>query len=120
MEANQKYYITEFEETPHRTTKHKKFVAKVMVLCAVACPCSDPTTGQFFDGKIRIYAFVVEHIAQRNFVNPPAGTVELKNLNVTHQVYCDFLIKKVLPDIRQKWPHWFFDHPRRHERPIYL
>ncbi len=120
MDDNQKYYITEFEEKPHRTTKHKRFVAKVMVLCAVARPRFDPDTGRFWDGKIGVYAFVVEHIAQRNSVNRPAGTVELRNHNVTRDVYRKTLIEKVLPDIRRKWPRSFFEHQHQRSRVIYL
>jgi len=42
--------------------------------------------------------------AQRTSRDRPAGTVGPKNIKVTKAVCREFLIEKVLPAIRQKWP----------------
>jgi hypothetical protein len=66
----------EEEENTYRSTKSKNFIKKVMFLAAVARPWEQ------FSGKIGIWAFVEDKIAQRDSVNRPAGTVELASVNV--------------------------------------
>jgi hypothetical protein len=46
-----------------------------------------------------------EH-AQRRSVNRPVGTLVVKQItSITRDVIRDFMINKVLPAIREKWPH---------------
>ena len=62
------YYMTEVDQTcillpgeqrPYRTCRSKKFMEKIMFLCAVARPRFDPVTNEcIFDGKIGIWPFV--------------------------------------------------------------
>jgi hypothetical protein len=45
-----------------------------------------------------------EH-AQRRSINHPAGTLAVKPItSITRDVIRDFMINKVLPAIREKWP----------------
>ena len=53
-----KLYLLPGEEPPHRATKSKRFIGKVMFLSAVARPRWDDTNNCMFDGKIDTWAFV--------------------------------------------------------------
>ncbi|MEN9567564.1 MAG: hypothetical protein RLZZ69_2760 [Cyanobacteriota bacterium] len=108
------YYLCPDEPEPLRTCKSKRFIEKVMFLAAVARPRFDHSRKKFFDGKVGIWPFVIQEPAQRNSKNREAGTLVTKPINVTKEVYCDFLINKVLPAIRQKWPR------RNAGAPIYI
>lgn len=108
------YYMCPDEPEPLRTCKSKRFIEKVMFLAAVARPRFDHSRNKFFDGKVGMWPFVVREPAQRRSKNRDAGTLVTKPINVTKEVYSDFLINKVLPAIREKWP-------RRHAgAPIYI
>jgi hypothetical protein len=86
------------DDKHYRSVKSKNFIQKVMFLAAVARPWGD------FDGKIGIWAFVSEYVAERNSVNRPAGTVELKNVTVNKEVYKAMVLDDLVPAIREKWP----------------
>ncbi|KAG3079676.1 hypothetical protein PI124_g12758 [Phytophthora idaei] len=45
------------EPAPVHRLKSKRHIPKVMVLAAVARPRYDPTTGEFFDGKLGVWDF---------------------------------------------------------------
>ena len=82
-EANQRILLMPDEEPPHRTTKSKKFIAKLMFLCAVARPRFHPETGECtFDGKIGIWPLIERVAARRNSANRPRGTIEIKAIKV--------------------------------------
>ena len=98
------YYLGPGEAPPTRATKSKRFIEKVMFLCAVARPRHDTTTNSSFDGKLGIWPFVEMVPAQRSSRNRPAGTLEMKNIVVTKEVYNRFICEKVIPAIQQKWP----------------
>ena len=108
------YYLCPDEPEPLRTCKSKRFIEKVMFLAAVARPRFDHSRNKFFDGKVGIWPFVVREPAQRKSKNREAGTLVTKPINVTKEIYCDFLINKVLPAIREKWPR------RNAGMPIYV
>jgi hypothetical protein len=57
-----------------------------------------------FDGKIGMWPFVKDVAAQRGSINRPAGTIERKCVVVTKEVYRDYMINKVIPAIKEKWP----------------
>ena len=42
--------------------------------------------------------------AQHLSRNRPAGTMEWKPFSVMKQVYCQFMVEKVIPAIKEKWP----------------
>lgn len=99
------YYLLPDEEEPLRTCKSKNFIAKVMFLVAVARPRFDAEGNEVFSGKIGVFPFVTQEPAKRNSVNRAAGTLETKPItSVTKEVSRTFLIEKVLPAIREKWP----------------
>lgn len=104
MKDSQRFYLTPDEDVPHRTAKSKSFVEKVMFLCAIARPRYNPKTRLYFDGKIGIWPFISLQAAKRNSKNRPAGTMEMKPLTVTREVYTSYLVEKVFPAIRSKFP----------------
>ncbi|KAI5400539.1 uncharacterized protein LOC127096114 [Lathyrus oleraceus] len=98
-------YLHVDEEEPHRTCKSKKFISKVMFLCAVTRPRFDNEENETYSGKIGIFPFVYEQPARRSSVNRVAGTIETKPIaSVTREVNKAYLINKVLPAIENMWP----------------
>nr|XP_017221385.1 PREDICTED: uncharacterized protein LOC108198123 [Daucus carota subsp. sativus] len=98
------YYL--FTDEEYRTCKSKNFVIKVMFLAAVARPRFDIHGKEIFSGKIRIYPFVTREPARRSSVNRAAGTLETKAMtSVGRDIIRSYMIDKVLPDIRAKWPY---------------
>ncbi|XP_057770715.1 uncharacterized protein LOC130990503 [Salvia miltiorrhiza] len=82
----QRFYLTPEEIEPHRTCKNKKFITKVMFMCAVCRP-------------------VFGANAKRNSKNRAAGTMEWKPIqSITKQVVKDCLIYQIIPAIKAKWP----------------
>lgn len=59
--VNARYYLAKGEKVPHRTTRHKGHIQKVMFLAAVARPHyyypANSNEEQFFDGKIACHIF---------------------------------------------------------------
>lgn len=110
VEVGKSYILLPDEEPPHRSVKSKRFITKVMFLAAVARPRWDHTRGTWFDGKLGIWPFVQWVEAARNSRNRPAGTLELKSCNVDREVYREFLVQKVFPSIRDKFPTEWKEH----------
>ncbi|GJS65415.1 hypothetical protein Tco_0679979 [Tanacetum coccineum] len=111
---SKRYYLVPGENEPLRTCKSKKFMTKVMFLAAVARPRFDASCNEVFSGKIGIYPLTTLEPAKRSSKNRVAGTLETKPiLSVTKEITRSWLIQKVLPDIRAKWP-------RGHTGPIYI
>ncbi|OMO77902.1 hypothetical protein COLO4_24961 [Corchorus olitorius] len=109
------YYLLPDEEEPHRTCKSKNFIPKVMFLAAVARPRFDTAGNVLFSGKIGVFPLVTKEPAKRSSVNRHAGTLETKPITtVNKDVMKTFLINKVIPTIREKWPR---DNMRS---PIYI
>ena len=103
-QTNKNVYLCLNEDPPHRTIKSKRFIPKVMFLAAVARPRHNFHTKAFFDGKVGFWPFAEWVPAKRNSRNRPAGTLELKPVTVTKEVYQSFLFDKLFPAIRDKWP----------------
>lgn len=103
-QVNKKLYLLPEEESPVRTCHHKGYIIKVMFLAAVARPRHDEERGEMFDGKLGIWPFVEWIPAQRNSVNRPHGTLEMKPVTVTRDVYRQMLVQHVIPAIKTKWP----------------
>lgn len=113
-EVKKNYYLADGEEEPHRTSKSKRFIQKIMFLCAVARPRWDTTRNSQFHGKLGIWPFVHMVRAQRSSRNRPAGSMEMKPLpSIDRQVYKDFICNKVIPAINNKWPLCHRDNPIR-------
>jgi len=102
---NQKYYLANDEERPQRTVKSKNFIEKVMFLAVVTRPRFDENGQCIFDGKLGISPFVKVEPAKRWSPNRDAGVLVTKAMtSVTKEVSRDFLVNKVLPAIKEKWP----------------
>ncbi|XP_057811740.1 uncharacterized protein LOC131025976 [Salvia miltiorrhiza] len=103
--SNQRFYLTPAETEPHRTCKSKKFITKVMFMCAVCRPIFGPDGECLFDGKIGIFPFTELVPAKRKSKNREAGTMEWKPIqSITKEVVKDCLINKIIPAIKAKWP----------------
>jgi len=70
---NQKYYLANDEERPHREVKSKNFIEKVMFLAVVARPRFDQNGNCIFDGKLGVLPFVYVEPAKRKSENRPRG-----------------------------------------------
>ncbi|XP_057779878.1 uncharacterized protein LOC130998475 [Salvia miltiorrhiza] len=105
--VNHKFYLTPAEIDPHRTCKSKKFIKKIMFLCAVCRPLFDEDGSVLFDGKIEIFPFTEMVPAKRESKNREAGTLEEKPIqSITKQVMKDMYIYKLIPAIMAKWPQF--------------
>ncbi|KAF0775339.1 hypothetical protein AaE_000961 [Aphanomyces astaci] len=93
-----KVYLVEGEEVEHRVAKSKRFVTKMMFLCAVARPRED------FFGKVSIWPFVVQAPAARSSRNRPDGSMVTTLINVDTRTYHDYDINKVVPVIKATFP----------------
>ncbi|XP_054816973.1 uncharacterized protein LOC129316582 [Prosopis cineraria] len=93
------------EEPPHRTCKNKNYVGKVMFLVTVARPRFDAQGNEIFSGKIGLFPFVRKKAVRRRSVNRNRRIMETKPItSITKEVMKSFLIDKVLPKIKAKWP----------------
>ncbi|KAM0912226.1 hypothetical protein ACQ4PT_012925 [Festuca glaucescens] len=102
--GSQNYYLDNDEEEPYRSCQSKHYIDKVMFLCVTTRPRFDADGNCTFDGKIGMFPFVTEKPAERRSGNRARGTMETKPLNVTRLVSREYLIQKVLPAIKEKWP----------------
>ncbi|KAG2863875.1 hypothetical protein PC116_g16717 [Phytophthora cactorum] len=76
-----------------------------MFLAAVARPRYDPYKKTKFNGKIGIWPFTEESVAQRSRANRPKGSLVTKNIeSIDSHVYKDYIINKVIPAIKKVWP----------------
>ncbi|XP_042028358.1 uncharacterized protein LOC121775342 [Salvia splendens] len=100
-----RYYLLPGEEEPPRSCRSKRFITKVMFLCAVSSQHFGPNGVTLFDGKIGIFPFTEMVPAQRSSRNRPRGTSETKPIPaVTQAVIREWLINKIIPAIHSKWP----------------
>jgi hypothetical protein len=80
-EKDQSIYITQRENPPERSTRHKGHIKKVMFLAAVARPKFHSTTREcIFDGKIGIWPFPTKERATRRSRHMEQGTWMTKNM----------------------------------------
>jgi len=95
--------VSDEEEAPHRTTKHKSHVAKVMFICAIAKPrrLSDNT---WWDGKIGIWPVGKVVNAQKSSKNRPAGTPEWQSESVDRAKHKCLLLNNIILAMLLKWP----------------
>jgi hypothetical protein len=58
-----------------------------------------------FDGKIGMHPFVSSELAKRKSLNRPRDTMVTKAMtSLTRDVVRRFVIDKLLPNIKSKWP----------------
>ena len=100
----QRFIIAADEEEPYRHVQHKSFLTKVMFLCAVARPRYDTNKNAWFDGKIGIWPIGKWEPAKRKSKKRAKGTPVWKNQLINRDVYHEYLIQKLLPAVKEKWP----------------
>jgi hypothetical protein len=107
-----RYYSVPGKEQPECTCKSTTHIPRLMILCAVARPRYDSQSNCTFDGKIGCFPLITYEVVKRPSVNRPASTIEIKPMDsVNKEVIRDFMIQKILPAIRAKWPREDVDKP---------
>jgi hypothetical protein len=99
-----KYILVDGEEAPERTVKHKKYMAKVMFLCAVARPRWDTHKHCMWDGKLGMWPIGDYGKAIRTSIHRPAGTRVWHNENMGFNRFRMMIIDDLLPAIQALWP----------------
>ena len=100
----QHFIIMADEAEPYRHVQHKLFLTKIMFLCAVARPRYDMNKNAWFDGKIGIWSIRKWEPVKWSSKKRAKGMPVWKNQSITQDVYWEYLIQKLLPAIKQKWP----------------
>ena len=110
--VNTRYYLAKGEKEPHRTTRHKGHIEKVMFLAAVACPhyyvardVALQQQEQYFDGKIGMWPIGKMAPARRASRNRPRGTLVWQNESLDRNLYRQMMVNLVLPAIKEKFPY---------------
>ena len=75
-----------------------------MFLCAVARPRYDTNKNAWFDGKIGIWPMRKWEPVKWSSKKRAKGTPLWKNQCIMWDVYWEYLIQKLLPAIKQRWP----------------
>lgn len=89
--------MTPVEAEPHRSCKSKKFITKVMFMCAICRPIFGPDGNVIFYGKIGIFPFTEQVKALRGSKHRPKGAIETKAIeSVNKQVVKDCIINQVV------------------------
>ena len=97
-------YIAPGEVVPTRRCQNRDHLLKVMFLAAVARPRFDADGKCIFDGQIGMWPFVERVEAKSTIKNREKGTIETKVVPVDKNRYREFMIEKVVPAIKAKWP----------------
>ena len=103
-QKSERYYLLPDEDEPHRTCKNKNYIPRIMFLCVVARPRFRDGVC-VFDGKIGCFPLVTIEQAIRGSHNRLRGEQVIKPIqSITRDVIRDFMINRVLPAIKAKWP----------------
>ncbi|XP_042065699.1 uncharacterized protein LOC121809230 [Salvia splendens] len=103
--ASDRYYLLPDEDEPYRACKSKRFITKVMFMCAVSRPQFGTDGQTIFDGKIGIFSFTEQVPAKRKSKNRPRGTLETKHIpSVNKEAMKECLLNQIIPAIKAKWP----------------
>ncbi|XP_057770889.1 uncharacterized protein LOC130990682 [Salvia miltiorrhiza] len=106
-----RYYLMPDEVEPYRTCKSKRYIPKIMFMCAVARPIIDSDGTVLFDGKFGIFPFTTNEAAQRNSKNRCKGTMEVRPIPaITKDIIKACLINEIIPAIKAKWPQFASKH----------
>ena len=104
MKDGQCFIIAADEAEPYRHVQHKSFLTKIMFLCAVARPRYDTNKNAWFDGKIGIWPIGKWEQAKQSSKKRAKGMPVWKNQCIMWDVYWEYLIQKLLPAIKRRWP----------------
>ena len=100
----QHFIIAADKAEPYRHVQHKLFLTKIMFLCVVARPRYDMNKNAWFDGKIGIWPIGKWELAKWSSKKCAKGMPVWKNQSIMQDVYWEYLIQKLLPAIKHKWP----------------
>ena len=100
----ERYLLHREKKNAKHCVKHKSHITKVVLLCAVARPHSNPCSNSWWDGKLGIWPIGDWEPVKWKSKNRPKGTLVWKNKIVTKEVYHDLLISKLILSILEKWP----------------
>ena len=98
------FIIVADEPQPYGHVQPKLFVTKIMFLCVVARPRYDTNKNAWFHGKIGIWPIRKWELTKQSLKKRTKGMPVWKNQSKTQDVYWEYLIQKLLPAIKQKWP----------------
>lgn len=108
------YHLTPKEPVPLRTCKSNRIIEKASLLAAATRPRYDHLTQTMFDAEIGIWPFVVEEPAKRCSRNREKRTLVTKPITINKATCSHYLIDKVIPAIKAKWPR------RTVSGPVYI
>lgn len=92
----ERVYKTPGEDDPYRACKSKRFIPKVMFMCAVSRPIFNCDGQVLFDGKIGLFPFTTREPATRNSKNRVRGTMVTKPIDsITKLVMKDCIVNQV-------------------------
>ncbi|XP_074290579.1 uncharacterized protein LOC141617297 [Silene latifolia] len=77
-----RYYIGSTEPAPYRCCKSKRYITKVMFMCAVSRPTYKENGEVEFDGKLGIWPFTFQEPAKRNSKNRVAEAAASKEISI--------------------------------------
>ena len=109
---NARYLLLADEELPTRRVRHKKYMTKVMFLCAQARPRWD--YHKHWDGKLGMWPVGRYDRARRSSVNRPAGTRVWVDETMDSTKYKEMMMDCVVPAILERWPIGDLNDPRYH------
>ena len=104
MKDGQRFIIAADEDEPYRHVQRKSLLTKIMFLCAVARPRYDTNKNTWFDRKIGIWPIRKWEPAMWSSKKHAKVTPVWKNQCITWDVYCEYLIQKFLPAVKERWP----------------
>jgi hypothetical protein len=104
------YLLAPDEDPPVRRCRSKRYISKVMFLCAQARPRW--INGKYWDGKIGIWP--IGHVGETERASQyrPAGYPVWVNESVTREKYRQVMIEDVLPAIVVKFPSTYMEFGR--------
>ena len=92
---NMLLHMPAIDKTPVKAVLSKRYILKLMVLCAFGTPTEE------CDGMIGAFPLVNEFVADRDSAENKKGEKAYEPLNVTRDVYIDYMVNKVIPAIRE-------------------
>jgi hypothetical protein len=94
------------ESSEVRSTVHKNhiYTYRSMFLSCSTFPNKPPQKqGERLHGQIAIHCFCAEQPVKASLYGHPAGTVEMKPVNVNEEVYVNSMVHVILPKIKDHW-----------------
>ena len=78
---------------PALTIDNKQHIDQIMFLTVIGVPQQSPDGSTFSDGKIGIWPLAERKPAEKGSKNRPAGTLEVRPVNVTSEYFFEVMTK---------------------------